>query len=289
MHDRNELSTVKADMTEMITEESVVSKVQELMETLDSIKRYNAFATSFKKFTIIILGFMTVFSIITGMFEFYGLRPSLDSTTFFSVSFLALLIPIIGIVTGVLFVRRKVNSVRTGEWKEELSHGFPSALKMLVELDWEMTFDEISLGKLSYVLYGLMKAAIYWVVTFSALRLLGTAVTLLVMQQAEFVGVFFWAVLALLIVIFTLGNDLLRRYKEILSLDLLLIELRWLALNSEKPSSKPDLYVIARIIKVLKEKHRLNRTALATSTGLAYDKLVNYLGWMSERKFVEIS
>ncbi len=60
-------------------------------------------------------------------------------------------------------------------------------------------------------------------------------------------------------------------------------------MSSGEPSSKPDLYVIARIIKVLKEKNRMNRTALATSTGLAYDKLVNYLGWMSERKFVEIN
>lgn len=53
-------------------------------------------------------------------------------------------------------------------------------------------------------------------------------------------------------------------------------------------SSKPDLYVIARIIKALKEKNRMNKTALATSTGLAYDKLVKYLSWMQERKFVEI-
>ena len=59
-------------------------------------------------------------------------------------------------------------------------------------------------------------------------------------------------------------------------------------MNSGKPSSKPDLYVIARIINVLKEKRMMNRTALATSTGLAYDKLVNYLSWMSERKFIEI-
>jgi predicted transcriptional regulator len=59
-------------------------------------------------------------------------------------------------------------------------------------------------------------------------------------------------------------------------------------LSSGEPSSKPDLYVIARIIKVLKEKNRMNRTALATSTGLAYDKLINYLVWMLERKFVEI-
>lgn len=59
-------------------------------------------------------------------------------------------------------------------------------------------------------------------------------------------------------------------------------------MNSGEPSSKPDLYVIARIIKALKEKNGMNRTTLATSTGLAYDKLVNYLVWMSERKFIEI-
>jgi predicted transcriptional regulator len=59
-------------------------------------------------------------------------------------------------------------------------------------------------------------------------------------------------------------------------------------LNSGEPSSKPDLYVIARIIKALKEKNRMNKTALATSTGLAYDKLVRYLAWMSERGFAVV-
>ena len=53
-------------------------------------------------------------------------------------------------------------------------------------------------------------------------------------------------------------------------------------------SSKPDLYVIARIIKALKEKNRMNKTALATTTGLAYDKLVKYLAWMSEKGFIAI-
>ncbi|MCL5949492.1 MAG: winged helix-turn-helix domain-containing protein [Candidatus Bathyarchaeota archaeon] len=56
---------------------------------------------------------------------------------------------------------------------------------------------------------------------------------------------------------------------------------------SEKSTSKPDLYVIARIIKTLKEKRRTNKTALATASGLAYDKLVKYLAWLSEKKFVE--
>ena len=57
-------------------------------------------------------------------------------------------------------------------------------------------------------------------------------------------------------------------------------------MNSGEQSSKPDLYVIARIIKALKEKNKMNKTSLATSTGLAYDKLVRYLDWMSERGFV---
>ena len=49
---------------------------------------------------------------------------------------------------------------------------------------------------------------------------------------------------------------------------------------------KLDLYVIARIIIVLKEKGSVNRTGLATSTGLAYDKLAKYIAWMNDKKLV---
>lgn len=60
-------------------------------------------------------------------------------------------------------------------------------------------------------------------------------------------------------------------------------------MNSGEPISKPDLYVLARIIKVLKERKRLNRTTLATYTGLSYDRLVKYLDWMSSKGFVELN
>ena len=49
----------------MITEESVVSKVEELMETLDLVKKYNAFARSLKKFTFFIVGSIAIFAILT--------------------------------------------------------------------------------------------------------------------------------------------------------------------------------------------------------------------------------
>lgn len=59
-------------------------------------------------------------------------------------------------------------------------------------------------------------------------------------------------------------------------------------MNSGEPISKPDLYVLARIIKVLKERKKLNRTTLATSTGLAYDRLVKYLTWMESKEFIQV-
>jgi len=45
--------------------------------------------------------------------------------------------------------------------------------------------------------------------------------------------------------------------------------------------------VLARVIKTLKEKGRLNKTALATSTGLSYDRLVKYLDWMTQKGFID--
>ncbi|MEM2247453.1 MAG: winged helix-turn-helix domain-containing protein [Thermoproteota archaeon] len=51
---------------------------------------------------------------------------------------------------------------------------------------------------------------------------------------------------------------------------------------------KPDLYVIARIIKILRENSRMKKINLATASGLAYDKLTKYLEWMMEKDFVEI-
>ena len=59
-------------------------------------------------------------------------------------------------------------------------------------------------------------------------------------------------------------------------------------MSSVEPSIKLDLYVIARIIEALKTKRKMNKTALATSTGLAYDRLVKYISWMSDKGFVEI-
>jgi len=56
--------------------------------------------------------------------------------------------------------------------------------------------------------------------------------------------------------------------------------------NSEKSAQRLDLYVIARIIIVLKENGSINKTNLATTAGLAYDKLGKYVSWMLEKKLI---
>jgi Mn-dependent DtxR family transcriptional regulator len=58
--------------------------------------------------------------------------------------------------------------------------------------------------------------------------------------------------------------------------------------NSNQPNSKPDLYVVARIISVLKEKGRIKRTELATLTGVAYDRLSKYVEWMNQEGLLKI-
>ena len=62
-----------------------------------------------------------------------------------------------------------------------------------------------------------------------------------------------------------------------------------LKVNSGEPISKPDLYVLARVIKVLKERKNMKRTALATAAGLSYDRLIKYLNWMFEKEFIEFN
>ena len=223
--------TEKTIKKEELTEENVVAKVVELMETLDHVKKYNALAGSFKRFALIVLGSIAVFLALGASLGFLNLVVTFDRPQIFLAALLLLLVPISGIVIGVLFIRRRVNSVKTGEWKDELSHGFPSALKMLLEMNWDKTFDEISSGRVSYALYGLLKAAAYWIIAVFAVGLLGNLATFIVLNRAGLFGGPIFGLISLLIVYLLLRQDLSRRYNEIRALDKLLWELRWFSLE----------------------------------------------------------
>lgn len=61
-------------------------------------------------------------------------------------------------------------------------------------------------------------------------------------------------------------------------------------MSSKQPNSKPDLYVVARIISVLKDKggSGIKRTELACKTGVAYDRLLKYVDWMRQEGLLKI-
>ena len=223
---------VKSEIQDsVLSEESVVSKVSELMETLDHIKRYNALSRSLKKFSFIVIGSIAISLAVGISLSLSGFNLATKNPQSFLYGFMLLLIPLIGLAVGVFYVRRQVNATKIGEWKEKLSGGFPSALEMLMELDWDKTLDEISLGKLSYTIYGLTKTAAYWLVTFFGLQLVGNGLTLYFLHRAVVISTFVSVAFALILVLLLLGRDLLRRYKEIHALDMLLFELRWFSLE----------------------------------------------------------
>lgn len=60
-------------------------------------------------------------------------------------------------------------------------------------------------------------------------------------------------------------------------------------MSSRNGDLRPDLYVIARIIEVLKKNGPTKRTPLARDTGLAYDRLLVYLEWMERRNLIRVN
>ncbi len=223
--------------TPAMTEENVVSKVKELMETLDHVKKYNALAKSLRRFALIVISSIAIFLAVGASLNFSNLMVTRNDPQLFLLSLLLLLIPITGIAIGVLFIRKRVNSVKTGEWKDELSQGFPAALKILLELHWDETLDEISSGRLSYALYSLLKAGAYWIISTFAVGLLSNLITFIVLGREGFGGPFL--VLASIAIVFLiLRKDLTRRYNEIRALDKLLWELRWFSLELRRAEFK---------------------------------------------------
>lgn len=220
----------KTSGTSNFGEVEVVEKVSELLETLDHVKKYNALSKAFRKFALIVVSSIIIFLVLGASIGFLNLVASLDRPQIFLIAILLLLIPISGILTGVLYIGRSVNSIKTGEWKDELTHGFPSALKILTEMDWDETFDEISAGRVGYALYGLLKAAAYWIITVFTTGLVGNLVTFIFLHKTGF-GSLIWPLISLLIVYLVLRNDLSKRYNEIRALDKLLWELRWFSVE----------------------------------------------------------
>ncbi|MCX8151040.1 MAG: hypothetical protein N3D85_06035 [Candidatus Bathyarchaeota archaeon] len=211
-----------------ITEEKVIAKVRELMETLDEVKKYEVLANHFNKFALIITSSIVVVILTSTLLPYTGLLAPFEPAHRFFLTFLLVLIPIVGVVIGVVFVKKQINSVKTGEWKYELSRGFPSALKMLSEMNFESYFNTISAGGLNYVMYGLVKGVAYWIITYFVAGLMFNLTTYMILHQTQILGgASMWT--ALLITFGYLKKELSKRFNEIRAIEKLQCELRRLS------------------------------------------------------------
>ncbi|MCW3983763.1 MAG: hypothetical protein NWE96_07180 [Candidatus Bathyarchaeota archaeon] len=214
--------------TSSMTEENVVSKVAELMETLDEIKKYNVLEKYLKKFTIIVISSIAICIAVNLTISFFGLLSAYNEFERFFLNFPIVLIPSVGVLVGILFVRSKMKEVKTGEWKKELSKGFPSALKLLSELDWDNSFDVVSSGRLGYAMYSLVKGAAYGFIFFFIIGFVLNLITYLVLHRIGALGYASFHFSFLSIIVY-LRYDLTKRFNEIRAIDKLQCELRRLS------------------------------------------------------------
>lgn len=225
-----------------MSEAEVTSKVEELMQALDEVKRYRALSSLILDFAIIVLTALAAlfaFEIIVNMSRVYfGFPCSFWATNSFgcfpgpgqqlpaaaAAGVLLFLIPTAGVLGGILWVDRKLRRVKVGEWKDTLRDGFPGAVKLLTQMGWDEVFQEIQLSKLGYLVYGAVKVVGYfilaWIVLFFPLALGGSLAHMDFSPYAD-------SAVALALVLALSRKDLEKRYRQVWSLDALLWELRW--------------------------------------------------------------
>jgi hypothetical protein len=204
-------------------EETLSSKMQELMTTLDHVKRYRAITASLTDFAIIMAAtavavlFVIISIPLANVFVEY-------SPNWIELVFVAFVIFLFGTAFGVYWVGRRVWYVKVGEWRSTFNEGAPGAIKLLQEINWENVFGDIRLAKLGFAVYGIARTLIYCVVATIAFSFLGVLFKNIFHVNISFMVV---ALFSLVVVLFLNRKDLSKRYGQIGRLDGLLWELRW--------------------------------------------------------------
>jgi hypothetical protein len=205
------------------------TRLEELMTSLDQVKKYRALSNSMLDLVLIITG-----SVIGALFVL--LATNLYELFFGTFSNLAISVPAIflsggvfigGIILGTLMIDHRVSRVKTGDWKDALkeSEGMPEALKLLSTLGWDTIFQDIQIAKIGFLIYGFLKIAGYWLFTFFLLEILNVIILSGIVHAL--VNSIYLGVLALVIVLAGSWSDLKFRFRQSWSLEGLLWELRW--------------------------------------------------------------
>jgi hypothetical protein len=205
-------------------EAKLSSKMAEFMTALDQVKKYREILASMTDFTIITLGTIVAalsFTLVMRLSSIFIIAERGQSTP---LIFLFFAIFPAGIIAAVWRVRKRVKSVRIGEWKTKLNEGAAGAIELLQSLDWETIFSDIRYAKVGFFLYGIAKILAFWGLTSVFLFVLSGVVESTLHMSIDYNVAMLFSLVTVLILS---RNDLRKRYDQMGRLDWLLWELRW--------------------------------------------------------------
>ncbi|MGD6809234.1 MAG: hypothetical protein ACQCN3_05995 [Candidatus Bathyarchaeia archaeon] len=224
-----------------MSEQTVVSKVEELMQSLDQVKKYKVLSRLMVDFTVIVLSSIVALLALEltvnvlhllGAFQGYFENLTTLTTTYLTSTsrnnLFSILIPALGVLSGVAWVDYKLKKVEVNTWKNTIQEGFPGALKLLQDLDWNTVLQDIRTSKIVYALYSIAKVVGNWILS-AMILILPFAVVFSFIHTS--VNLYLFAVLSLTLALTLSRKNLQKKYQQITSLDALLWELRWF--NSE--------------------------------------------------------
>jgi hypothetical protein len=209
-----------------LTEENLLNKMTEFMTAIDQVKKYRKFAATLIDFIFIIAASITILltlDIGVNVLNLYGITFS--STLLGLLPVFNIIILCVGVFTGIIWVSRKMDTVKTQQWKNTLNEGTSGALKLLQETNWETIFSDICSAKIGFAFYGALKVVAYWLITIFLFAVIAGFTVFNLFH-------FSFNISSLLIVSFVFAlvlsvKDLCNRYEQVGRLDSLLWELRW--------------------------------------------------------------
>jgi hypothetical protein len=168
-----------------MSEADVVEKVSELMEALDQVRKYRELAYAMVDFlavlvvsviaSILMVFFQGLYDVTSG-FPAYGPGLAIGGIVLPSNGLVSIAVAVIilgGLLVGMLWVDRRVKRTETGEWKKTMEEGVPGAVKLLSELDWDSLLGTVSIARVAYLFYAVIKIAGYSLLTYVLLFFIG--------------------------------------------------------------------------------------------------------------------
>ncbi len=219
-----------------MSEGDVVEKVGALMSTLDDVKRYRELASAMVDFVAIFTGSLIVVVALNLVQDGYDIAYGWTSSGFGAtvlggmpasilLPLATFFIPLGGLLEGYVWVRKRVNSTKVGEWKGQLQEGVPGAVKLLSGLDWDSVLSMVRLSRVAYLFYELVKIVGYTILAV-VLLFFATSLAGFLPVPALFSSQVYILFLAVIVVLLLSRKGLAEGLAKLQSLDLLFWDLR---------------------------------------------------------------